>query len=482
MSAGQITLPPNSYLSVDSIPEFAAARQEVRDQAWAVVHEREAQVAAGQESLLPLTIDALSTAYGVRQAELEHGYGTPEYLEKRAGLNLDCQRLVAEWYRKNTAEYFPPSQHFFDAQTGDFFSHGLSIRQMTENALRPISDNPEEVTRRVNEKVENETPLIVRKLGGIALGGVAIRTVSECTDKAINDYDQDYANNAPHRGYGGYVPEIRKLMVRDIRLEPITGDRFEEQVGLPGKYINHYVIQEALRRKGLGQAEDLDKTGLHGTQLLVGDDLMEFVEHLDNVASEEWCVNIFMGEKVADDYIKNYAGFRQEALDRQAGHSAMADTVATFILDLEAGGYDPRKAPAKIEEFVKILLLKEGKKDVTIAEQMFDKPTALRLAEVSYLESVGKYQQAYELFEETREQAPGGGYCSGGSCGLKSVNEFSEEGKELAEKLELEGDETLVKDTERACKCGQKTIVYAYNKDTVKKYCESCHAFEKKRT
>jgi hypothetical protein len=38
----------------------------------------------------------------------------------------------------------------------------------------------------------------------------------------------------------------------------------------------------------------------------------------------------------------------------------------------------------------------------------------------------------------------------------------------------------LVRDKERACRCGKKSIVYAYNKSKVTKHCESCGATETK--
>jgi len=234
------------YLSADSIAELAQSRDIVRQEAWAMVAYRDMQLANGQEMFVPLAVDAVSTAERVLQAE-----PTEFYQEYLAGLQLDCLRLVAEWYRKKRPEYFPTSRHFFDAETGDFYSHGLSIRQMTENALRPINDDPEEVARRVNERVENETPHILKKIGGFALEQVGIRTISECTDKAIQDYQEDIKVGNPHRGYSGYVPEIEKVMVRDMRFDTVTGDRLEEQIGLPGSYINHFVIQEALRRRGV---------------------------------------------------------------------------------------------------------------------------------------------------------------------------------------------------------------------------------------
>lgn len=469
------------YIPADDIFEVATARQEIRDDAWATVRLREQQLAAGQEVIVPMAVDALSTAETVLEAARLHGQSSPEYQEKLSALQLDSLRLVAEWYRKKRPEYFPAVRHFFDAETGDFYSHGLSIRQMTENALRPIDSDPEETARRVNERVENETPRIIKKVGGFVLGQIGIRTISECTDKAIDDYKSDAAAGRAAGGYNGYVPEIEKLMIRDMRFDERTGDRFEEQVGLPGTYINHYVIQQALKRKGV-DAGSMDKTSLHGNQLIVADDLIDFVRLLDTVASEEWCTDVYMGEAVAPGITKNYENIRAEAISRQAGLEDQAGTVATFIMDLAADGVDRRKAPELVEAFVKKLLLNMAKDNVSLANQMFDERTGLGLQAVSQLEAAGRYQEAYELMKEVETAAPGGGYCGAGSCGLESVDAMGEAGKALSKKLQADSGDTLVRDKERACRCGQKSIVYAYNKHKVNKYCESCGSFESKKT
>ncbi len=470
----------SNYVSVDTIPELAFERELVRTQAWETVAFRRQQEVKGQVDELPLAIDALSTADEVLMAKEQFGDGSAVHKERQAGLELDCLRLVAEWYRKKKPEYFPPSRHFFDAQTGDFYSHGLSIRQMTDNALRPISNNPEEEARRVNERVENETPHIIRKVGGISLAGVGIRTISECTDKAIQDYKYDQRTGAKHRGYDGYVPEIAKLMIRDMRLQE-NGDRLEEQLGLPGVYIDHYVVQEALKRRGV-EATGMDKTQIHGAQLLVEDDLMDFARTLDEVASENWCTNIFMGEEVPKDFHKDYENFRTDALARQEGLVDTAQTVSTFILDLAANGFDRRKAPAHVEDFVKKLLLNIAKDNTAIATQIFDEKTAKGLEEVAHLDRLGRNEEAFARMQKVEEFAPGGGYCSGGSCGLESVNPYSSEGIQIRSNLKAELGDTIVKDKERKCKCGAKDIVYAYNKTKVNKFCNSCHSFESKKS
>lgn len=464
------------YISADDIPVLTDAREQVRQDAWTLVRQRQQQLANGEEIQVPLAIDALSTAEAVLEAE-----ATDLHQERLAGLQLDCQRLVAEWFRKNKPEYFPPSRHFFNAETGDFFSHGLSIRQMTENALRPINNDAEEVERRVNERVENETPLLIKKLGGFALEQVGIRTISECTNKAIGDYQHDINAGNPHKGYGGYVPEIEKVMIRDIKFDGSNGDRLEEQIGLPGIYINHFVIQESLRRRGV-ETKHMGKTELHGTQLLVSDDLIEFVALLDEVASTEWCTNIFLGEEVPGDYKKVYSNVRSEALARQAQLKDTADTVTNYVLDLARDKVDKHRAPQMIENFVKKLLLDMAKNDNSLAIQMFDENTAHSLRKVAFLESIGLRQEAFELMDKVESMAPGGGYCSGGSCGLESVNLWSDEGRDLFKKLKAEPGDRIVKDKERKCKCGSKDIIYAYNSKKVNKYCSSCQAFESKET
>jgi hypothetical protein len=469
---------PERYQFVDTFPEMADARQMEREAATDLLRSRQAHVDQGLEMVF-LPTDALSTADKVLEAATTYGEGSAEHTERYRGLVLDCQRLVGEWYRKKKSEYFPPVKHAYDADTEDFFSHGLSIRQMTENALCPLPDNPEEEARRINERVEETTTHVVRKLGGAMLQGAGIRTISECTDKAIADYAVDMREGNRHRGYGGYVPEIEKVMIRDIRLDPETNDRHEEQLGLPGIYITHEIIQIALKRMGV-DADGMDKTELHGSQIIVHDDLMSFAALLDAVASEEWCTNVFMGEEVAPDFRKNYNTFREEALARQEALKDLAETTAQFVLDLARDGFDRAKAPGHVEDFVKKLLLTEAKRDMAVAEQMFDKQTAIGLQEVASLEQQGRYDEAFLKMQEVERAAPGGGFCGAGSCGLESLNASGKEGEELMKKLKAESTDTLVRDKERACRCGSKNIVYAYNKTKVNKYCESCGSFESK--
>ncbi len=464
------------YRLVDAIPEAYQQRQAVRVQAEAVLEERRDRMTAGE---VMVSVDVLSTAHRVLAAGRWYGQGSPQQIELFEGLKLDSHRALAEWYRKNTAEYFPPERHTFDDATRDFYSNGLSTGRMTENGIVPIPDSPEDEARRVNEHVEERTPQILRSLGCVAIGTDKIRTVSECTDKAIVDYNDDVAAKRPARSSGGQVPKIAKLMIRDMGFDADSSDRFQEQVAISGLLVTHEIIQKTLERAGLAVAH-MDKTELHAAQILARDDLMDFIRRLDTVASEEWCTSVFMGEQVSQDHPKNYETFRQEALRRQEGLWDIAETVAQFVLDLARDNVDRRAAPAMVEKFIKLQLLELGKESTEIAEHMFDRETAQGLQEVARLESIGKQELAFELMRLVTEAAPNDGYCGAGSCGLEAVNVYSESGQALAKKVGAAPGDIVVRDTERRCRCGKKAIVYSYTTTRVNKYCTACTAFESK--
>jgi len=472
---------PENYIFIDDIPEAYIERQIVRSAAEKLLETR--RIESEQTGYDYIPVDALSTAAGVLEAEQTFGRDSEAYTEKWSALLLDCERLVGEWYRKNTSEYFGPARQVFDEHRQEFFSNGWSIRQMTENALVPITEDPEEEVRRVNERVEEATPHIVRSLGSLALGK-GIVTISQCTDSAITSYDADMKAGRKHQGYRGYVPEIKKVMIRHIALDPDSNDRFQTQIGLPGDYLDHATFQIALKERGVDAAH-MGKTELHGAQLLVDEDPIDFVKHLDTVGTREWCLAgqgkaLFMGEVVPDSHPRDYEQFKHEALERKEAMKGWSETVALFVLDLAEEGFDRKKAPVHVENFVKNMLLNIAKKDETVAVQMFDEKTAEGLKQVALLESQGRYKEANELWQEVERKAPGGGSCGGGSCGLESVTIGSKEDKELRKKLGASESDTVVKDKERACKCGKKSIIYAYNQNKVIKLCESCGAREKK--
>lgn len=472
------------YLPVANLsPDIADALTELRGEAQGLIEDRRHLVESGRSDEVPLAIDALSTGDSAIRARDEHGIDSAVFAERRQALVLDCVRLLKEWKRKLKPEYFGKLKHHYSQPEEEFYSHGLAVGQMTLNALRPIPKSSEEETRRINERVEDRNPVIIQKVGGFVLGAVGIRTISECTYTAIEEFEADQAAGRPHSGYDGYVPEVEKLMIRDVRIDPETGDRTQEQVGLVGKYsITHDVVQEALRRRGVN-ADDLDKTALHGLQLLVNDDLKDFVKLLDQVASEEWCVPIFMGERVSEDHPMDYDAFWIEAERREEDLADLAEITTSFIIDLaDDPSFDRHHAAAHVEQFVKRLLLQEATQDITVAQHAFGEETKESIARYNNLVNQGLNEEAFALMQQIEKTAPGGGYCSGGSCGLEGVNLNSAEGMQLKEKLKAEAGDIIVKDKERACKCGKKEIVYAYSAGKVNKYCTSCKAFESKKT
>lgn len=477
VAVAELEQTPENYIFVDDIPEAYAERQIVRQAAEQLLESRR-QAAAGN-SIEYEPVDALSTAAYVLEAENHYGEESPEYAKKWDALLLDCQRLVGEWYRKNTSEYFEPVRRTYNPGTGAYSFNGLSIRRMTENAIVPIAEDPEEEQRRINERVEDETPHILRSLGSVALGR-GIVTFSECTDSAIQSYKADMAAGRPHRGYRGYVPEIEKAVLRHIAVDPLTGDRFETQLTFAGTNHTHEVLQGFLKLKGLVDVEHMGKTELHGAQILVDEEPLEVMRQLDEYSGEQWATNIFMGEEVPDDFVKDYEKFKREALERKESMKGWSQTVALFVLDLARENFDRKKAPEHVENFVKNMLLNIAKKDESVAVQMFDEKTADGLKQVAYLEAQGRYEEANQLWQKVEQEAPGGGSCGGGSCGLESVETGSKEDKELRKKLGASDGDTIVKDKERSCKCGSKSIVYAYNENKVIKYCDACGAREKK--
>lgn len=462
------------YIAADHVPELGFVRQRARQEAATTRENYRQLLIDGKFDSVPLDVDALGTARKAVEAARVYGADSEPHRERLSGLWLDCKRLLAEAYRKNTYEYFPPAPQRYDEETGTFFSHGQSVLEMTKLGLSPITD-AEEADRRVNDWVEARTHIAMHQLiGRVGLSHtVRVRTISECSDTAINKY-----KSGAKGGYYGYVPDIEKLMIRDFVFNAETGERFEELVGISGLHINHEVIVDALRRRGVVSGGD--KTQLHGTQLIAEDDLFEFVALLDSVASEHSGQEIYMGEPLTPGQTKRYETVRAEAVARQAQLDAEASLLADYVLRLELQQTDRWIAVKMIEDFVKRRLLQIAAKDPSRAAEMFDAPTAAGLQEVAYLNAAGLTREAQLRFMEVEAQAPAPGYCGAGSCGLEGVDKESLEGRELGTFLRAGWKDEIVKDKERSCKsCGRKSVYYAYNSKKVNKGCTSCGALKR---
>ncbi len=449
------------YVSADSIPALAEARAQERLASEAIMATRAQQIENTEYAQQP--VDALSTGRRVLEAKQKFGLGSPEHQEANQALWMDCHRLVAEWRRKNKPESFAPITHARDPESDEFIAYGRSTRRMNQDALIPTAYG-EEDARRVNEDIEDFTSMHARRLGGFSLGQtVRMRTLSECTNWSIEAYKID------GKSRGGYVPEIEKLMIRDMDLSD-PNKRTQEQFGLPGTYFTHYVIQQALLRKGF-DATEMDKTELHGTQLFVDDELSEFVALLDEVASEEWCTEIFLGEEVPKGTIKDYEGFKQEALERQELLESDAVMIADFVLDLCEENADPKEALLYVEEFVKQSLITKSQEDLTITTEMFDGQTLKGLLDVQYLQQMGQLENAWERLNEVVAAAPGGGFCGAGSCDLERARTSGGEADKIKD-LGFDPKDTLIDKGDRKCTCGKKTVVYDLKQK--QKGCTSC--------
>ena len=458
--------PVFDYQFLDDNPDFTSVRLAARIEAREIVDTNREQLRYGNFGAVAMPVDALGTARRVNDTIAIYGQNSPEYLERFEGLVLDCGRLLGEAARKNSFEYFPLQRQEFNPYDNQYYSHGMQILEMTSLGLTPLAE-PEEVEIRINDRVEE----ISYGLGRIALADAArIRTISECPDWAIQAYESGSANH-----FGGYDPENRKIMIRDVSYDTETQDRFQEQIGVSGNYITHEVIVETLDRRGL-DATSKNKIELHGSQIEAHDDLLDFVALLDKVASEKSGNRIFMGEKIRDTDIVDYSAVRENAKARQEKLVIKSLELASTVLELESNNVDSWAAVGIVESNVKHMLFELAKTDSTVAINAFNETTARGLQDVAFLQLLGRYDEADLMMKEVEKSAPAPSYCGAGSCGLESLGSGTEAGQ-IAQDLGLDASNGLIKDTERSCvKCSKKSVVYDMKG---KKGCTSCGATAK---
>lgn len=459
---------PSLYVFVDDIPEIAEPRSEIRDASWALLESRrQDNFQTGAAELPP--VDALSTARKVLEAPTEE---LREELYE--GLLLDYTRMYSEWYSKNESEVFDELEHTPDPVTDEYYAHGLPTGQMTENGLLPIEGKPEEETRRVNERVEEATAHLAKKVGALAFGQ-SVRTLSQCPQWALDKLKSTTKSSARPTGLFGYVPERNKFKYRDSFYREGSDSRYQVEIALDGKYYQPEIIEMALAERGL-DARGMSRTDLHGAQFIADDTQQEFQALLDEKASEQWCVPVFMGKQVAPDFIKDYDKFWREARERQANHHVQGKVIADYVMSLARANVDGGIALNMVDNFVKNLLFEAAQEDNSIAEQIFDKKTADGLKDVAYLRAVGRHDDADRRLEEVRRQAPSEGACGTG-CGVGSF----EGSLAVLAALKAENGDELATDHQRKCACGG-TLHYAFSKKKVNTVCEACGAFESKQT
>ncbi|HSX34360.1 MAG TPA: hypothetical protein VLF62_01830 [Candidatus Saccharimonadales bacterium] len=490
------------WRAADSIAGLRLARHAAAQEVDAILEERMELLREGEFDAVPNEVDPLTTAARVLEAEGECGADSPEHHAARTSLKVDARRLLGEAYRKNTWEYFPELEQPYDEATESYTFMGRPLLEMVRDGVTPAA-REEEGSNRTAEYVEEATYKAIRDLGHISVGNIAVlrpgraapegadadqaappaiqprtATISECPDWAIAAYEKKSKG-----GYGHYVPQIKKLMIRGVRFGADV--RYQEQLAVSGEYITHDVVVEGLREMNLvgehdtpTKAEVLNIQGIN----LENKGAWDVLKLLDSIASKRSGQRIFMGEVIPEDQPRDYAAAEQEALARQDKLEAQSEELTDFLIALERGGTDHDVAQGIVEKHVHKMVFNGVKGNPEAAAAAFDEKTAERVEKATRLRATGQEAAARNVEAQAEKEAPPVSFCGAGSCNLESADD-SDEANEMRDKLKTEDDEELLRDTERSCpKCSKKSLWYSYSSKVVKTGCSSCGSTNTKVT
>jgi hypothetical protein len=481
-------------IAADTIPGVWAVRLEARMEAESIQESRMQLLREGEFESVPLDVDALSTAGRVLEAETKFGRNSEAYQSARANLRLDCERLFGEAYRRGAWEYFPEVEQTYDVQAGSYSFMGYSLDKMVAAGVTPLAGE-EENAYRLTEFVEEKTYKALRRVGRVALGKTidpdfelpakeanadfSVITVSECSDEAITAYDA-----GKRSGFGGHVPEIKKLMIRGIRFNHATDSRFQEQLAVSGEHITHKVIVETLReQRAVAEDAELSKDEVRGKQLidLSAQGAIGFLKKLDAMAGKMSGKRIFRGEVIPDHQPKDYEAIPAEAKARQQSVTTDVDKTVDYVLRLKRQKTDRSAAGGLLQRFIHNQLAEKVKFNPQAAEIAFNKETAVSAQLNIDLRAQGRDVEAERLWLKAVEEAPLPEYCGAGACGLVAVSTLSEDGLK-AQKLglDIKDPKDLLKDTERACPGCKKYKVF-YDLRTGSKVCTRCDKTDLKK-
>lgn len=465
--------------NVSHDPYFRDVRAKAKLQAEAIVEYHMQHLRNGEFDHVPLEADPGGTARKLVAVGKAFGKESAEYKEVLQGLRRDCERRIAEASRMKGWELYDETVMTLDANTGQFFSDGLSVDQMLENGLTPAvnPDCPEELPRRINEFVELKTDAQLVQTAGMEDYGTFV--LSQCPQSVRDAYLQD-----PNKAVASdYVPEIDKTMIRHKLFDPKTGEIRMRQLGVPGLYFTNEVVNDALARLGVTQEGDspLDRTQIHGTQFIAANnvigDAVSMLRLLDQVASEHHGFTIYLGMPLEAGQHVDYEGIPAQAEQRRKDQAELTEKYTQLLIGLEESGL-PRELVAKeANDFVRNELIEVAKQDPSQAKLMFNDSTVKDCEERAEHIQHGRYAEAAALDLKIAKEAPAAGGCGAGSCGLEDLTASEE--KAVNDLLGVKAGEDTVKDNERPCmKCGQLSVVYAWSSSGVKKGCLSCHSTE----
>jgi len=491
--------PSVEWRDADTISGLRRAREAAREEAAQILQERIDQLCEDPETAaVPNPVDPLTTAARALKVKREFGEDSPEYAEARDSLVQDCKRLFGEAYRKNRWEIFGETKQTFNTATGGYEFMGYSLDTMVRQGVTPMAEKGEQRARTA-EYVEEQTYKAVRGLGFLAVGNVAVLrpgqpiasetakvkgpevrvlTISECPDWAIDAHARQSKG-----GWGGYAPETEKIMIRGVRFAH-DGNRYQEQVAVPGIHINHKVVVETMRRmQVVGANEELSKDDVRAKQVVnvSGQGALATVELLDTVAGEFSGKLIFLGEEVSEDHPRDYNLAREEAAARQERQEADAQNLANFLMTLEETGADHWVAQGIVGKRVHQVVFAGVKGNREAAAAAFDEKTAEKIEEAQKLREAGNEEGARKVEALAEKEAPAAAYCGSGQCGIEGAS--IQQTAEACSALGVDANVEVLRDTERPCQ-NCKTVgevFYVVDKDSgalIGKYCGNCKATE----
>jgi len=494
------------WLAADDIPALRSARLEADNESARIYESYMGIIRQGIAEGVPLDGDAVSTADDVLALKRRFGAASPQYHQAYQGLLVNNQRYIAEAWSKRAAEYFAPLRQVYDAEKDDYTFHGAAITPMIHRGITPLADT-REVPRRFMENRENTTNnrmgRLVMKLAGVDMPAtvevpevglplelrrtsVSVQTISECPDYIQERYQADLKLGR-ERSYGGYAPQVGgagKSMLRSTRFDPITGERYVEQMSVLGA-IDHKVVVTYLESKGVvAEGVSPDKTEVLGLQVITDneDGVVGMARDMDVIASRLNGQNIFLGQVVPVDHPKDYDAIPAAAEARQRKQQADAIELTEYTLELAASGLDHAVASELVAARVKAQMFEASKADLSLAAIAFDDQTANALKKAQEVRGKGDDMLARQLEEQAERLAPPPDACEG-TCEVRSVDTKTAKGAELAKLTRAKSGDKLAVDESKArrCKCGGQ-FAYAYNDGKVNTACLGCKAFRSKKS